>query len=77
MAAKYTLNLEALQAAAAKAGDLRKDGRLHLAKISRRSGVDSGVLSRITRGKNGPTLTTLGQLASAYRLRVDRLINTD
>lgn len=77
MAANYTLNLEALHAAAAKAGDLRKDGRLHLAKISRRSGVDPGVLSRITRGLNGPKLSTLGQLADAYKVKVDKLISSD
>lgn len=77
MPANYTLNLEALHAAATKAGDIRKDGRLHLAKISRRSGVDRGVLSRITRRENGPNITTLGRLADAYKLTVDKLISAN
>lgn len=75
--ASYTLNLDTLHDAAAKAGDVRKDGRLHLARIARRSGVDPGVISRITRRKNGPNLTTLGQLAAAYKLTVDKLISAE
>lgn len=77
MAATYTLNLDILQAAATLAGDVRRDGRLHLSRISRRSGVDTGVLSRVTRRENKPSLATLGQLAAAYELTVDKLISAD
>ena len=77
MTATYKLNLDNLQAAATLAGDTRRDGRLHLSRIARRSGVDTGVLSRITRYKNGPNLTTLGRLAAAYNLTVDKLISAD
>lgn len=73
----YVLNLDALHAAATKAGDVRRDGRLHLARIARRSGVDPGVISRITRRENGPSLRTLGQLAKAYKTTVDRLLSPD
>lgn len=73
----YALNLDALQAAAIKAGDVRKDGRLHLSRIARRSGVDPGVVSRITRGENGPSPRTLVLLAKAYQLTVDKLIRID
>lgn len=76
VAASYTLNLDILRAAATLAGDIRRDGRLHLSRMSRRSGVDAGVLSRVTRRENGPSLATLGQLASAYDLTVDRLISS-
>jgi transcriptional regulator with XRE-family HTH domain len=77
VATAYKLNLDNLRAAATLEGDIWGDGRLHLSRMSRRSGVDRGVLSRITRGENGPSLTTLGQLATAYRLAVDKLIRTD
>lgn len=77
MTATYTLNLATLSAAATLAGDTKRDGKLHLSRIARRSGVDPGVLSRITRRKNGPTLTTLGRLAKAYDLTVDKLISVD
>lgn len=70
----YTLDLKALHAAAQQAGDTRPDGRLHLARIARRSGVDPGVVSRITRGENGPSLRTLDQLAAAYKTTVDKLL---
>lgn len=70
----YTLDLEALSEAATTAGDVRRDGRLNLSRIARRSGVDPGVLSRITRGENGPSLRTLHQLAQAYKLTVDKLM---
>jgi transcriptional regulator with XRE-family HTH domain len=73
----YTLDLDTLHAAATKAGDVRADGRLHLSRIARRSGIDHGVVSRITRGKNGPSLRTLSQLAAAYKLTVDKLIRAD
>lgn len=76
MAATYTLNLDILRAAATLVGDVRSDGRLHLSRISRRSGVDTGVLSRITRRENNPSLHTLGQLADAYQLTVDKLISS-
>lgn len=69
----YALNLDVLREAATKAGDVRKDGKLHLSRIARRSGVDPGVLSRITRGENGPSLRTLDLLAQAYTLTVDKL----
>lgn len=74
--ASYTLNLDTLREAAVQLGDTRKDGRLHLARIARRSGVDPGVISRITRQENGPNLTTLGRLAAAYNLTVDKLISS-
>jgi transcriptional regulator with XRE-family HTH domain len=76
VAAPYTLNLDILRAAATLVGDVRSDGRLHLSRISRRSGVDTGVLSRITRRENSPSLHTLGQLADAYKLTVDKLISS-
>lgn len=76
MAAKYKLNLANLSAAATLAGDIKRDGKLHLSRIARRSGVDAGVLSRITRDENGPSLATLGQLANAYDLTVDKLISS-
>ncbi|WP_042400102.1 helix-turn-helix domain-containing protein [Streptacidiphilus carbonis] len=75
--ATYKLNLATLQAAATLAGDVRNDGRLHLSRISRRSGVDPGVLSRITRQENRPSLATLGQLATAYKLTVDKFMLAD
>lgn len=77
MAAKYKLNLANLRAAATLAGDVRRDGRLHLSRMALRSGVDAGVLSRITRNQNGPSRDTLGQLANAYELTVDQLISAD
>lgn len=73
----YVLNLDALKDAATKAGDVRPNGRLHLANIARRSGVDPGVISRITRGENKPSLRTLSQLAEAYRTTVDKFLRPD
>ncbi len=73
----HALNLDALRDAATKAGDVHKDGRLHRSRIARRSGIDPGVVSRITRGENGPSPRTLILLAKAYHLTVDKLIRTD
>jgi len=74
MANTYSLNTEALHAAAAKAGHVHDDGRLNIYAISRHSGVDRGVLSRVVRDENGPDLNTVVELAAAYDRTIEGLI---
>jgi transcriptional regulator with XRE-family HTH domain len=74
MATQYVLNKITLQAAAHLAGDTWPDGSLHLARISRRTGIDQAVISRVTRGENKPNLDTLMRLASTYNITVEQLV---
>ena len=66
--AKYNLKTQTLLDAAAEAGDQS------LYRISKRTGIDLTVLSRVTRHQNGPQLDTVVRLAQAYGLTVEALI---
>ncbi|MGW2371777.1 hypothetical protein [Kitasatospora sp. NPDC001683] len=74
MPAKLRFNTAALTSAATKAKHVRPNGKLHLAEISRHSGVDPAVLSRVTRHENGPDITTVFYLAEAYQLLMETLL---
>lgn len=64
----YALNTDKLRAAAAEAGDQS------LYSISKRTGLNLGNLSKITRGEWGPSLDTVVRLAAAYGLTVEQLV---
>lgn len=74
MATKYVINQRTLLAAATLAGDIRPDGTLHLTRVSRRAGVDRGVISRVAREENRPNIDTLMRLAAAYGVAVEQLV---
>lgn len=66
MPAYYTLNLTALTRAARAAGDTADNGDPSPTRISKRTGVDRGQISRHLRGESRPDLDTLIALARAY-----------
>jgi transcriptional regulator with XRE-family HTH domain len=70
----YSLNTQALRDAATEAGHVHDDGKLNISAISKRSGVDRGVLSRVVRDENGPDLNTVVELATAYDRTIESLI---
>lgn len=65
------LNTAALHEAADRAGD--DSGT----KISKRTGISEATVSRLTRGVTAPSLATLLQFRSVYRVPLDDLIDTD
>lgn len=67
--ATYALKTDTLRTAAATAGDRS------LYRISKRTGLDLTVLSRVTRGENAPSLDTVVRLAAAYGLTVEALLD--
>ena len=77
LATRYTLNIAAFRAAALLAGDTRKNGDPYIARVSRRTGLDQAVVSRVTRGKNAPDLRTVMAIACAYGLTVEQLVQAD
>lgn len=71
----YHFNPVALHSAATEAGDTMRSGRLNYELISRRSGIDRAVVSRVHRGVNVPDLTTILSIAKAYGLAVEDLLS--
>lgn len=53
---------------------LRKDGGLTLATISRRSGISASTLSKIENNKVSPTFANLLKLAEAFEVPLSRMI---
>lgn len=76
MAIKCTLNRSAFKAAATEAGDVWPDGRLHLTRISKRTGVHRTALGRVASGERKPDLATVMAFARAYKKTVEQLIIT-
>jgi hypothetical protein len=62
----YSLNVSTLDSKARAAGHVAPNGELHLRGISRHTGIDIGVVSRIKHGRNRPDLTTVVALRAAY-----------
>lgn len=67
MPAAYTLNHKALADAATTAGDTTGTGAISPTRVSKRTGIDSGQISRHIRGISRPDLDTLIALGRAYR----------
>lgn len=74
MADKYSLNITALHKAAREAGHIKRSGALKYAAISRHTGLDPSVVSRVVRDENGPDLVTVIGLARGYGLTVEELL---
>lgn len=74
MPAEYSLNTATLLSAAVDAKHVHDDGALNIYAISKHSGIDRGVLSRVFRDENGPDLGTVVELADAYGLQIEDLI---
>lgn len=70
-------NADALQSAAAAAGDTNPDGRPNYSRIGRRTGIDTAVVSRVHRRINAPDLKTVFSMARAYNLLVEDLVSVD
>lgn len=68
--ATYALNTDKLRAVASEAGDKS------LYRISKRTGLNLGNLSKIVRREWGPSLDTVMRLAAAYRIPVEQLVTT-
>lgn len=66
--AAYALNAETLREAAARIGDHS------LYRISKRTGLNLGNLSKILKGEWSPSLDTALRLAAAYGLTVEQLV---
>lgn len=74
MPAEYSLNTATLRTAATGAKHVHDDGALNIYAISKHSGIDRGVLSRVVRDENGPDIGTVVELADAYGLQIEDLI---
>jgi len=71
----YQFNADALADAAIQAGDTMRSGRLNYERISKRSGIDRAVVSRVHRRISVPDLKTVLGIARAYGLNVEDLIS--
>ena len=72
---RLTFNADALHSAATAAGDTKANGTVSCTRISRRTGIDIAVISRVLRGVNTPDLRTTLGFARAYNLTVEDLIS--
>lgn len=63
-----SFNAQRFRGLAAAAGDNTLDA------ISQRTGIDTGLLSRLLRGERKPSLDTLTAAADGYKVPVDDLI---
>lgn len=70
-----TFNADALRIAATAAGDTKANGIISCTRVSRRTGIDMAVVSRVLRGINAPDLRTALAFARAYNLTVEDLIS--
>lgn len=57
-----------------KIRELRKERGISLGELSRQSGVDKGILSRLEAGESEPTLKTLRQLAKGLMVSLPALL---
>lgn len=73
--ATYSLNIATLHRKAKDAGHANPDGKLRLRLIGRHTGLDIGVVSRITRSVNRPDLDTVIALKRSYGGLLDDWVN--
>lgn len=73
-----TPNTHALmESVGTKLRTLRKERKLTLDALARRSSVSIGLISQIERGRGNPSFNTLVQLAHALEVPVARLLHTE
>lgn len=72
---KYSLNIATLNRKARDAGHANPDGKLHLRRIGKHTGLDIGVVSRIARSVNKPDLGTVIALKRSYGGLLDEWVN--